>query len=81
MDTFQGNVTVISPAFGSYVLQTYLNIDNTPTAVTGMGATGVWSLGATGVAGTGTSELVNWSLGVTGSNFSKNNNISQGYYA
>ena len=70
MDTYQGKMSTVSPAFANYDIQTYVNIDKDLQGLTGSGtpSLGVTGIGATGVRGTGTLELVNWAQGVTGIN-------------
>jgi hypothetical protein len=55
MDIYQGSMSTVSPAIGSYELQTYINIDKVTAGMTGYGVTGA-----------GTLEPVLWDVGVTG---------------
>lgn len=83
MDIYQGKIGTISPAFGNYDLQTYLNIDKGAVGLTGIGATGIqgtgsltltnWAQGITGIA--------EWAQGITGINPVIPNNLKHGYYA
>jgi hypothetical protein len=62
-DTYQGKIGTISPAFGGYDMNVFINFDR-DSGVTGTGSyTGP---GASGVTGTG--SLVPWQfdIGVTG---------------
>ena len=67
-DIYQGKIGTISPAFGNYDLQVYINIDKETAGATGMG----------GVTGTGTLLPVDWDVGVTGIN-QTNTNIKHGF--
>lgn len=67
-DTYQGRINTISPAIGSYSIDTYINIDR--------GATG-----ASGVTGTETLTALKYDQGVTGINGANFNNIKNGEYA
>jgi len=58
-DTFQGNMHTISPAMGSYTIQTLLNIDKDGLGMTGSQPTGM-------PIGQNTLTLVGFDQGVTG---------------
>jgi hypothetical protein len=59
-DTYQGSIGSISPAFGGYSVDFYINIDRDPGITGTAGYTGPDSYtgpGAAGVTGTGSLEL------------------------
>jgi len=62
-DIYQGKIGTISPAFGGYDMNIFINIDRDP------GVTGTGSYTGPGAAGvTGTGSLVPWmhDIGITG---------------
>ena len=65
-DTFQGRMNTVSPAFGSYSIDTYINIDRGVT-------------GASGVTGAETLTAWKWDQSVTGIQ-GPNNNLKNGEY-
>ena len=67
MDTYQGKIGTISPAFGNYDIQVFQDIDKETAGETGIGETGA-----------GTLTLVDWALGVTGMQ-GTNTNINHGF--
>lgn len=67
MDVYQGKTGTVSPAFGNYDLQIYLDVDKQTAGVTGIGETGTGSL-----------ALVDWAQGVTGMS-TTNTNIRRGF--
>lgn len=60
MSIYQGKMKTVSPAFGSFDINVYLDIDSFTTATAG--TTGM----AGGVTGTGTLVPINWGFGITG---------------
>lgn len=75
MDVYQGSIGTVSPAFGNYTLQTYVNIDKPASGVTGpMG-----SLAGMGVTGSGSLTAVSWDMGVTGIVGSQSTNAKHGF--
>lgn len=59
-DTYQGSIGSVSPAFGAYSLDVYINIDRDP------GVTGTDSYTGPGAAGvTGTGSLEPWQYNIT----------------
>jgi hypothetical protein len=76
MDIYQGSIGTVSPAFGNYTLQTYINIDKMGAGVTGI----VGPLAGQGVTGTGTLTAVSWDAGVTGIVGSQATNSKHGYF-
>jgi hypothetical protein len=75
MDIFQGEMNTISPAFGPYTLQTYVNIDKVSPGATGSAG----YLAGSGVTGTGTLTAVSWDMGVTGIQQSNSTNAKHGF--
>jgi len=69
MDIYQGRIGTISPAFGNYEIEVFMNIDR------GLGVTGI--IGATG---TGTLEPVRWDTGYTGINQANSTNTKNGIF-
>lgn len=66
-DTYQGRISTVSPAIGTYYIDTYINIDR--------GATG-----ASGVTGAETLTAWKWDQAVTGIEGTNFNNIKNGEY-
>ena len=67
-DTYQGRMGTISPAFGSYNIDTYINIDRGVT-------------GASGVTGAETLTAWKFDQSVTGIDGTNLNNLKNGNYA
>ena len=62
-DTYQGKIGTISPAFGAYDMNVFINFDRDP------GVTGTDSYtgpGSSGVTGTGSLEPWKFDIGITG---------------
>ena len=75
MDTYQGRIRTVSPAVGTYYIDSYINIDKEGVGATGIpGATG----SVTGILGTGTLIPVDWAQGVTGIQGSNFTNAKRG---
>jgi len=68
MDVYQGKMNTISPAFGSFDINVYLDIDtfSCATGSISFGSTGGFTGMAGGVTGMGTLVPINWGMGITG---------------
>jgi hypothetical protein len=68
-DLYQGTMNTVSPAFGGYNINVFIDIDRDP-GVTGTGFTGTAGFftgpGAAGVTGTGSLESWSYGFGITG---------------
>ena len=78
-DIFQGKMNTVSPAFGSYCIETYINIDRALLGTTGLNGVTGYSVGASGVTGSGTLEPWQYSQGLTGIAGNTNTNINHGF--
>jgi hypothetical protein len=67
-DIYQGKINTISPAIGSYNIQTYISIDRGITGAGDMGVTGNYTL-----------EPLVFEQGLTGVNGSSFNNLKSGH--
>lgn len=75
-DTYQGKIGTVSPAFGAYDINVFINFDR-DKGVTG--TDGVAGPGAAGVTGMGTLEPWKYDMGVTGI-FTNNRSDESLYY-
>jgi len=82
-DIFQGVMNTISPSFGGYNMNVFINIDRDP-GVTGttFDSTSFTGPGAAGVTGTGSLEAWKYCMGITGvlGTFTTNRSDEEIYY-